>query len=82
MTWRTVWISDVHLGTPGSNAAGLHRTDDIVCGHIHTPAINKIRHVDYYNGGDRVESRTALVEHPGGRIELVRWAEVAETALA
>jgi UDP-2,3-diacylglucosamine pyrophosphatase LpxH len=55
--------------------AEMYKTDGIVCGHIHTPAIKRIRHVDYFNCGDWVESSTALVEHFDGRIELIRWAE-------
>lgn len=27
---------------------------------------------DYYNTGDWVESRTAIVEHPNGKLEFVR----------
>jgi UDP-2,3-diacylglucosamine pyrophosphatase LpxH len=55
--------------------AQMHRADGIVCGHIHTPAVRRIRNVDYYNTGDWVESSTALVEHLDGRMELVRWQE-------
>jgi hypothetical protein len=29
----------------------------------------------YCNDGDWVESRTALVEHQDGRLELVQWIE-------
>jgi UDP-2,3-diacylglucosamine pyrophosphatase LpxH len=55
-----------------------HHADGIVCGHIHTPVIKQIRGVAYYNTGDWVESSTALVEHLDGRIELLRWRDVAE----
>jgi UDP-2,3-diacylglucosamine pyrophosphatase LpxH len=53
-----------------SHFAATHRADGIVCGHIHTPAIRRIRQVDYYNCGDWVESSTALVEHRDGTLEL------------
>jgi predicted phosphodiesterase len=53
----------------------LHQADGIVCGHIHTPAVRRIRGVQYYNTGDWVESSTALVEHFDGRLELVYWRE-------
>ncbi len=61
--------------------AELYKVDGIICGHIHTPVIRQIRHVDYYNCGDWVESSTALVEHLDGRIELLRWAEHDQAAI-
>ncbi len=54
-----------------SHYAAAHQVDGIVCGHIHTPAIKRVRQVDYYNCGDWVESRTALVEDADGKIALV-----------
>lgn len=56
-----------------------HQADGVVCGHIHTPAVESLRDVAYYNCGDWVESRTALVEHFDGRIELVRWSASPST---
>jgi UDP-2,3-diacylglucosamine pyrophosphatase LpxH len=53
--------------------AQMYRADGIVCGHIHTPAMRRIREVDYYNCGDWVESSSALVEHFDGTMELIRW---------
>jgi UDP-2,3-diacylglucosamine pyrophosphatase LpxH len=58
--------------------AAQHRVDGVVCGHIHTPAVRRIRNLDYYNTGDWVESSTALVEHLDGRMELLRWRRQAE----
>ena len=58
--------------------AELHRVDGIICGHIHTPAVRRIRGVQYYNTGDWVESSTALVEHFDGRLELVYWREESD----
>ena len=49
--------------------------DGVVCGHIHTAEIRQIGDVTYYNDGDWVESCTALVEHPDGRMEIIDWAE-------
>lgn len=43
----------------------------VVCGHIHTPVIKKIKNIDYYNCGDWVENCTAIVEHLDGQMELV-----------
>ncbi len=45
--------------------------DAVLCGHIHTAALNEDQAVPYYNTGDWVESCTALVEHHDGRIELL-----------
>ena len=49
--------------------------DGVICGHIHHAQIREIGGIVYYNDGDWVESCTALVEHPDGRIEIVRWVE-------
>ena len=45
----------------------------VVCGHIHRAEMREIDGVLYCNDGDWVESRTALVEHQDGRLELVHW---------
>ncbi|HEY1226292.1 MAG TPA: hypothetical protein VGF26_03135 [Ramlibacter sp.] len=45
----------------------------VVCGHIHRAEMREIDGVLYCNDGDWVESRTALVEHHDGRLELVHW---------
>ena len=45
----------------------------VVCGHIHRAELRRIEGVLYCNDGDWVESRTALVEHFDGRLELVEW---------
>lgn len=42
----------------------------VICGHIHTPVIKKIRGVNYHNCGDWVENCTALIEKEDGFIEL------------
>ncbi len=53
-----------------------HRNcDGIICGHIHTPEDKHIHNVHYLNSGDWVESLTAIIEHHGGRLELVRFDE-------
>ena len=41
--------------------------------------MREIDGVLYCNDGDWVESRTALVEHYDGRLELVHWAAAHET---
>ena len=45
----------------------------VVCGHIHHAEMRDIDGVLYANDGDWVESLTALVEHPDGRLEVVDW---------
>ncbi len=50
----------------------------VICGHIHSPAIRPIGDITYFNSGDWVESRSALVEDSEGNIELLtlgdpRW---------
>jgi len=46
----------------------------VVCGHIHRAEMREINGTLYCNDGDWVESRTALVEHFDGRLELLHWA--------
>ena len=48
--------------------------DGVVCGHIHHAEIRDIDGVLYCNDGDWVESLTALVEHPDGRLEILDWS--------
>jgi UDP-2,3-diacylglucosamine pyrophosphatase LpxH len=36
----------------------------------------------YCNDGDWVESLTALVEHPSGRLEIIDWAQRTAAVLA
>jgi UDP-2,3-diacylglucosamine pyrophosphatase LpxH len=54
----------------------------VVCGHIHRPEMRDIDGTLYCNDGDWVESRSALVEHLDGRLELLHWmpltAQVSE----
>ena len=45
----------------------------VVCGHIHHAEIREIEGTLYCNDGDWVESRSALVEHHDGRLELLFW---------
>jgi UDP-2,3-diacylglucosamine pyrophosphatase LpxH len=52
----------------------------VVCGHIHHATIRQVGSVTYVNCGDWVESRTAIAEHLDGRLELIRWDEVASRA--
>ncbi len=56
--------------------------DGVLCGHIHSPAVREISSYLYLNCGDWVESRSALVEHEDGRIELITDFQVAEDSPA
>ncbi|HUE80222.1 MAG TPA: UDP-2,3-diacylglucosamine diphosphatase [Sphingomicrobium sp.] len=58
-----------------AHAAFERGADGVVCGHIHSAEVRQIGEVTYYNDGDWVESCTALVEHPDGRMEILDWAE-------
>jgi UDP-2,3-diacylglucosamine pyrophosphatase LpxH len=49
--------------------------DGVVCGHIHRAEMRTIDGTLYCNDGDWVESRTALVEHFDGRLELITWGD-------
>jgi UDP-2,3-diacylglucosamine pyrophosphatase LpxH len=57
-----------------AHAAHERGAQGVVCGHIHSAEIRQIGDVTYYNDGDWVESCTALVEHPDGRMEIIDWA--------
>ncbi|WP_048438681.1 UDP-2,3-diacylglucosamine diphosphatase [Caenimonas sp. SL110] len=48
--------------------------DGVVCGHIHRAEMRLIDGTLYCNDGDWVESRTALVEHFDGRLEIISWS--------
>jgi len=45
----------------------------VVCGHIHRAEMRDIDGMLYINDGDWVESRSAFVEHVGGRLEILHW---------
>lgn len=52
----------------------------VICGHIHKAEIRDVDGILYCNDGDWVESCTALVEHPDGHLEILRWAEISDLA--
>ena len=52
----------------------------VVCGHIHHAEIREIEGTLYCNDGDWVESRSALVEHHDGRLELLYWDDESMNA--
>jgi UDP-2,3-diacylglucosamine pyrophosphatase LpxH len=45
----------------------------VICGHIHHAIERNINGITYLNTGDWVESRTAIVEHYDGRMEILRF---------
>lgn len=59
--------------------AGLRGHQGVVCGHIHRPEMRDIDGVLYCNDGDWVESRSALVEHLDGTLEIVYWRPTVTT---
>ena len=56
-----------------ANEAKKRGHDGVLCGHIHRAEMRMINGVLYCNDGDWVESRTALVEHYDGRLEIMHW---------
>ncbi len=57
------------------------KLDGIVCGHIHSAALRETDGVLYINCGDWVDSCTAIVEHPDGRLELIEWHQASARIL-
>ncbi len=75
------YVTDFEVAV--ANAARSLGHDGVVCGHIHRAEMRDINGILYCNDGDWVESRSALVEHMDGRLELVYWnAEQTSTVLA
>ncbi|MEI6804511.1 MAG: UDP-2,3-diacylglucosamine diphosphatase [Burkholderiales bacterium] len=56
--------------------------DGVVCGHIHRAEMRDINGTLYCNDGDWVESRSALVEHFDGQLELLYWSGAPQQPLA
>jgi UDP-2,3-diacylglucosamine pyrophosphatase LpxH len=65
------YVTDFEVAV--AQAARAHGHDGVVCGHIHRAEMRDIQGTLYCNDGDWVESRSALVEHHDGRLELVYW---------
>jgi UDP-2,3-diacylglucosamine pyrophosphatase LpxH len=67
------FISDFEVAV--AHEAQRRGFDGVVCGHIHHAEIRQVNGVLYCNDGDWVESRTALVEHMDGCLEIVHWGD-------
>jgi UDP-2,3-diacylglucosamine pyrophosphatase LpxH len=65
------FISDFEVAV--AQEAQRRGFDGVVCGHIHHAEIRMVNGVVYCNDGDWVESRTALVEHLNGQLEIIHW---------
>ena len=65
------YITDFEVAV--AREAAKHGYQGVVCGHIHRAEMREIEGVLYCNDGDWVESRTALVEHMDGRLEMLHW---------
>ena len=72
------YVTDFEVAV--AHAARAQGHDGVVCGHIHRAEMRDIQGTLYCNDGDWVESRSALVEHHDGRLELVYWSD-AEAAV-
>ena len=66
------YVSDFEVAVAAEARARGH--DGVVCGHIHRAEMREINGTLYCNDGDWVESRSALVEHFDGRLELLYWS--------
>lgn len=69
------FISDFEVAV--AHEAKRRGFDGVVCGHIHHAEIRDVNGTLYCNDGDWVESRTALVEHADGHLEIVDWGSHA-----
>lgn len=59
------------------HAARQRGMDGVICGHIHWPADRDVGGVRYLNCGDWVDTCSGIVEYLDGRIEVVRWGNMA-----
>ncbi|MDP2142115.1 MAG: UDP-2,3-diacylglucosamine diphosphatase [Gammaproteobacteria bacterium] len=60
------------------NSARSQGVQGVVCGHIHHAEITMFGDTLYCNTGDWVESCTAMVENRNGKLEILKWTELAE----
>jgi UDP-2,3-diacylglucosamine pyrophosphatase LpxH len=67
------YVTDFEVAVAKEAKARGH--DGVVCGHIHRAEMREINGTLYCNDGDWVESRSALVEHFDGKLELIFWSE-------
>jgi len=65
------YVTDFEVAV--ANEAKKRGHHGVLCGHIHRAEMRMINGVLYCNDGDWVESRTALVEHYDGRLEILHW---------
>jgi UDP-2,3-diacylglucosamine pyrophosphatase LpxH len=65
------YVTDFEVAV--ANEARRRGHQGVVCGHIHRAEMRDINGILYCNDGDWVESRTALIEHHDGRLELLHW---------
>jgi UDP-2,3-diacylglucosamine pyrophosphatase LpxH len=54
--------------------------DGIICGHIHHPDIYEEEGIRYCNDGDWIENCSALVEQHDGKMEIVFFSQICNTA--
>ena len=58
-----------------AEASNMRNYDGIISGHIHHAEMRLINHVEYFNTGDWVESKTALAEKFDGTFVLLEWRD-------
>ncbi|NTI24880.1 UDP-2,3-diacylglucosamine diphosphatase [Rhizobium rhizogenes] len=54
----------------------------VICGHIHVPKLRHSFHGSYYNTGDWVENRTALIETLDGEIVLITFDAIQKKIIS
>jgi len=64
---------------PVLQAAHRTRVDGVICGHVHRAEQRLVGPIWYFNDGDWVHSRTALIEDYHGALSLLRWGDPRET---
>jgi UDP-2,3-diacylglucosamine pyrophosphatase LpxH len=65
------YVTDFEVAV--SHEAAKRGYNGVVCGHIHRAQMREIDGILYCNDGDWVESRSALVEHMDGHLEIINW---------
>ena len=77
--YRTVWISDVHLGLSGCRRSSSSTSCSRRAAISYLVEITHRNGAPYCHSGDWVESCTALVELHGGTRELSHWSDACHS---
>jgi UDP-2,3-diacylglucosamine pyrophosphatase LpxH len=75
-----MYVSDFESAV--AHEANRRGMDGVICGHIHKAELRPIGALLYGNGGDWVESCTALTERADGSLALLTFAGQEQPVLA